>query len=73
MTGTDIMNAYENETIYISIWFNTEQEAADFDDYPVASLDGDRVVIAPTVPPGESRSIYAHLRGYPGVIDFECH
>jgi len=73
MTGTDIMNAYENEVLYISVWFAGEQDAADFADYPVASLDGDRVVIAPTVPPGESRSIYDHLRGYPGVIDFECH
>jgi hypothetical protein len=67
------MNAYENETLYISIWFESEQDAADFGDFPVASLDGDRVVIAPVVSPGESRSIYAHLRGCPSVTDFECH
>ena len=68
-----MIDAYENETLYISIWFESEQDAADFGDFPVASLDGDRVVIAPVVSPGESRSIYDHLRGYPGVVDFECH
>ena len=68
-----MINAYENETLYISIWFGSEQDAADFDDYPVASLDGERVVIAPIVPAGEAYNIYDHLRGYPGVIDFESH
>jgi len=67
------MNAYENEILYISIWFGSEQDAADFGDYPVASIDGDLVVIAPTVATGEAPSIYDHLKHYPGVVDFECH
>jgi len=67
------MNAYENEILYISIWFADEQDAADFDDYPVYCLDGDRVVIREVVPAGEAYNIYDHLRGYPGVIDFESH
>ena len=68
-----MIDAYENEILYISIWFADEQDAAAFDDYPVYSLDGDRVVIAPIVPPGTARSIYDHLKRCTGVIDFECH
>ena len=68
-----MIDAYENETLYISIWFETQQDAAAFDDYPVYSRDGDQVVIAPIVPPGTARSIYDHLKRYPGVIDFDCH
>lgn len=68
-----MIDAYENEILYISIWFEHEREAADFDDYPVSTLDGDRIVIAPIVQPGEAPSIYDHLRGYPGIVDFECH
>lgn len=68
-----MFDAYENEVLYISVWFETEQEAADFDVYPVSSLDGDRVVIAPIVPPGAARSVYDHLKSYPGIIEIECH
>jgi len=68
-----MIDAYENEILYISVWFENEREAADFDAYPVSTLDGDRVVIAPVVPPGVARSIYDHLKRCPGVVDFECH
>ena len=64
--------AYESKTLYISVWFETEQEAADFDVYPVSCLDGDRVVIAPILSPGAARSVYDHLKSYPGIIDVEC-
>lgn len=67
---------YGNETLYIGIWFESEQDAAEFaegGDYPISCIDGDRVVISPIVPPGAARSIYADIAKCPGVVDYGCY